>query len=436
MTGSFTAARKWAAHSLPRLIVFAIGLHFLFSAMMAAEMTHLKRRTDWHTLLDEYRELREGPRDSLKHLPRIRPSPNNDRKRDQYQALHRDVDDNEKTKQEEQLVTADDNMTELFDELYVEHVFDISQQIQRTLPGAIRVMSCRWMSSSHEINSENCDYHQRRGHNLPDSTKRIVVFNPLEQERILCDGSRIGPASIRILGENDLSCSEPPRLFANVPTVEAKQEMEPIVLQFQSSGHATMPQFPCDVPCISSGRPHVVTRRYVKNTPFIIQFSMEGPQYYNELNINPKAHRIHHYYSTTNFRSEIPLPYFSFDEYGDAIRGTAVKYDEAIKGAVFLATNCDSRNSRERLVQSLLSNNVNVHSVGACLHNAEPPDGLTGKDAIMGKYLFSLAFENQVSMVSAVGCQSSIPCRLTLPHPPSKIKSAKTITSRRSYGGH
>ena len=73
---------------------------------------------------------------------------------------------------------------------------------------------------------------------------------------------------------------------------------------------------------------------------------MEGPQYYSSLRYNPTAHKHNQFFSTTSFESEIPLPYFSFEEYGDRIKGPAVNYTEAIKGAVFLARNCNSRNGR------------------------------------------------------------------------------------------
>jgi Glycosyltransferase family 10 (fucosyltransferase) C-term len=414
--GSVTAARKWAANSLPRLIIFAVGLHFLFSAMLAAQLTkyrHRRHRPDWRTFAEEYLQ---PPPQPLKQLPRIRPSPNkNYTKEFEYQILYGADEDNDKqTKQEEKQLPGYDLGKEEFDELYKEHLVNISQQLQLTLPGAFQVISCRWRHNSHDIYTESCDYHQqKRAQNPLKGTGMIVLFNPLEQERILCDGSRIAPASIRVLGQSDLSCSGPPRLFHTVPTVEAKLEMEPIELRFRNRHN--LPNVPCDVPCMSDGGPGVVTRRFVKNTPFTIEFSMEGPHYYNELLINPKAHRVHKYYSTTSFQSEIPLPYFSFEEYGDKIRGTAVKYDGAIKGAVFLARNCDSRNNREELVRSLLFNNFTVHSVGECLHNAEPPDGLTDKNEIMSKYLFSLAFENQVSMLPVVGCLSGIQCPLTLP---------------------
>ena len=122
--------------------------------------------------------------------------------------------------------------------------------------------------------------------------------------------------------------------------------MPPIDLRFRGGQKGILPRYPCDVPCTSDQPMGVINRRLVKGTPFSIDFSMEGPQYYQSLRVNPVAHRFNRFYSTTSFQSEIPLPYFSFDEYGDKLQAPAVKYSEAIKGAVFLARNCNSRNNR------------------------------------------------------------------------------------------
>jgi|SaaInl74LU_5_DNA_1037368.scaffolds.fasta_scaffold04094_2 hypothetical protein len=81
------------------------------------------------------------------------------------------------------------------------------------------------------------------------------------------------------------------------------------------------------------------------------------------------------------------------------VQSTAVNYSTAIKGASFLAKNCNSKNDRERVVEQLINTPFRVDSLSKCLHNAEPPKGVimknTPKSEIMQKYLFHLAFENQ-----------------------------------------
>jgi hypothetical protein len=122
---------------------------------------------------------------------------------------------------------------------------------------------------------------------------------------------------------------------------------------------------------------------------------MEGPQYYAQLNIRKDAWKQLQFYSTTSYQSEVPLPYYSAAEY--SIRGQAVEYDKAIKGASFLARNCASRNKRETIVSDLQNSAFRVDSLSSCLHNADPPSGvnLRNKVEVMKHYLFYLAFENQ-----------------------------------------
>jgi hypothetical protein len=81
------------------------------------------------------------------------------------------------------------------------------------------------------------------------------------------------------------------------------------------------------------------------------------------------------------------------------VQSTAVNYSTAIKGASFLAKNCNSKNNRERVVEQLINTSFRVDSLSICLNNAEPPEGVimasTPKSEVMQKYLFHLAFENQ-----------------------------------------
>ncbi|CAB9517149.1 Glycoprotein 3-alpha-L-fucosyltransferase A [Seminavis robusta] len=391
-------ARRCAATSLPRIILFAIFLHVFFTALLVArlgDMNDLRNRP--------YIPYREKDPERVE-IPRIkarghRRAYNNNQQESvpsSSSALRKTA-----TLSHEQgdpsLSTFNDPLLTEVDDLYVEHLQNISQHIQHKLNGATKVMSCRWRNNPNDLYAkQDCHYHMtQQQQRFQGHRGRVVLFNPLEQERVLCDGSRIAPASIRVIGRHDLNCSDPPRLYPIVPTMEAMADMEPMEVRFRPVGRAQMKQFPCDVPCISDDNPGVVMTRFVRTTPFAVEFSMEGPQYYQQLRINPKAHRYHKYYSTTSLKSEVPLPYFSWKEYGNSIQGTSVQYDQAIKGAVFLARNCNSRNNREALVKALIESEFRVDSVSSCLKNSDPPDGLTEKVDIMGRYLFALAFENQ-----------------------------------------
>jgi hypothetical protein len=134
----------------------------------------------------------------------------------------------------------------------------------------------------------------------------------------------------------------------------------------------------------------------VDGTDWSFTFSMEGPKYYASLQIDPNAYKTNRFYSTTSYESDVPLPYYSRAEYD--IQAPGLKYDGAIRGAVFLARNCASQNDRESIIRKLQQSNiVRVDSLSSCLRNADPPLGvdLSNKKSVMSKYLFYLAFENQ-----------------------------------------
>jgi hypothetical protein len=123
----------------------------------------------------------------------------------------------------------------------------------------------------------------------------------------------------------------------------------------------------------------------------------KGEEYYHEAKYNPNAYRKDRYYALTSFKSEIPMPYFSFSEY--RINNPAVDFDEVIKAASWLSNNCESKSNREELVKALQNSPLRVDSLSGCLNNAEPPPkvDLSNATAVQEKYLFYLAFENQKS---------------------------------------
>lgn len=408
-------ARKWASNSVPRLIVFAIGLHLVMSALLLTKIQGMNNGS--HANQNEEKQER-GSMKSGKEPEGLITKNNkksNTNNHDVVQMMppppftihldHQAVHTTTSRWRTLRLSTIQNAETELaFEEgdgLYVKHVIDMTEKLQEVLK-ATHVMSCRWrQAQSHSIYPENCAHHFKNGtedYQTGDNLeKRVALFNPLEQERILCDGTILKAAEIRFLppGQIDLECSEPPRLFQEVPTVHTKQEMNPIELRFRQR-LGQMKDVPCDVPCQTDGEGGVLSQRTVVGLPFSLLFSMEGPQYYNNLRIDPTAHRYNRFYSTTSFKSEVPLPYFSFEEYGDRLQaGPPVDYDAAIKGAVFIARNCQSRNNREGLVKSLIDTNFRVDSVSQCLHNAEKPGDSEKKADIQRHYLFYLAFENQ-----------------------------------------
>jgi len=263
------------------------------------------------------------------------------------------------------------------DEYQLEMIQKIEQQLQ--------IRSCRKRASDDKYSADgSCP--------LATNSGSVRYYNPHEKPRYLC-GKRIGPKSSI---EMTIPCGEPARMFRTAPDAKGTG-MPPIVTRFaDKEKKRPVKDFKdCDIPCQEVGTPSLLVERTIDDTPWTITFSMEGPEYYANLNIAPNAWRKNQFYSTTSYRSEIPLPYFSWVEY--KIQQPAVQFDEAIKGAVFMARNCHSRNNREARVKELQKSSLRVDSVSTCLKNAVPPEGSTLKDknSVMRKYLFYLAFENQ-----------------------------------------
>ena len=270
----------------------------------------------------------------------------------------------------------------LLDEDHAERLIKLEEQLRTQQDAEFSsYRSCRWRSGNVYSSEDSC----------PTGTgAQVLFYNPLNEPRILCETTV--PAHSHIL--LDQPCWQPPRLFPVIPDVTA-QNLPPVHTCFgQCSPHGN--EFKeCDIPCRESGSPSIVDQRSIDKTDWLIEFSMEGPQYYDNLRLQKDAYKSNRFYSTTSFQSEVPLPYFSWAEY--AIQSPPLRYDDAIKGAVFLARNCNSRNGREKIVKELQSTSLRVDSLSGCLHNAEPPDGVNihDKNSVMQHYLFYLAFENQ-----------------------------------------
>ncbi|GAX17170.1 galactoside 3-L-fucosyltransferase 11 [Fistulifera solaris] len=257
----------------------------------------------------------------------------------------------------------------------------------KTLEKTLNAKSCQ------RRNDKKDDFALNENFCSGSSATNFVYHNSLPFERILC-GQIIPPNSH--ITTNQI-CNSPARLFEEIPQITGN--MKPVHLFFRVSSQNRAKPFPCDIPCHSVEGGGVVQTRYVtpidNSEAWKITFSMEGPMYYRQLAIQDGEYKKHHYYSTTSYESEVPLPYFSWAEY-DIHSPSPVDFDTAIKGASFMAKNCASRNKREALVQEL-SQHFRVDALSLCLHNAEPPPGANLRDKVqtMRFYLFHLAFENQ-----------------------------------------
>lgn len=234
----------------------------------------------------------------------------------------------------------------------------------------------------------------------------VVLYNPLDIERHWC-GKKIGPNSAELIQlEANADCNHSTtRLFdfmPGLPPIAADDGIPPIILELHRHPRAQsklakksrMNQRKCDVPCFVEEGGSYIKIFNVAGTSWEITYSMEGTQYHEKLRIDPDGHKEDKYWATTSFKSEVPLPYFSWKGYD--MKSPPVAFENAIKGATFIANNCDSLNNREKIVTEL-QKYFRVDSLSGCLHNAEPPMGLGMRDKkrVMREYLFHLAFENQ-----------------------------------------
>lgn len=155
----------------------------------------------------------------------------------------------------------------------------------------------------------------------------------------------------------------------------------------------------CDVPCYVKHRQGILGDLHVSNSyssnpddAAVFKYTMESTKYYPSFLRKSERHLG---LATTSFKSDIPLPYFSFAEY--EIQSKEVDFDSAIKGASFAARNCHSNSGREKIIKELM-HHFRVDSLSQCLNNKEWPKDVkrSDKNAMMRKYLFHLAFENSV----------------------------------------
>jgi Glycosyltransferase family 10 (fucosyltransferase) C-term len=264
----------------------------------------------------------------------------------------------------------------------------------------VHVKACRWYRRNTQgkirvLPDDDCDR----------PNQEFFVYNPLDHDRFICGGSTIVPAK-GFLRINNVDCNigmTKSRLFAITPRLVHAKQMPPVEIGIvayegrpipDSMRNSMTPEdFPCDVPCRKMLPSVLVADFAIGGTSWVLRYSMESAIYYPEVQIDKETHHYNFYYATTSFDSEIPLPYFSWDEYN--IQAPPVNYDTVIKGASFIATNCDSTNQREDVVTDLMQL-LRVDALGKCLHNADPPPGSSIDDtqSMKQKYLFHLAFEN------------------------------------------
>lgn len=252
-----------------------------------------------------------------------------------------------------------------------------------------------------------------RGHAAAAAASSMVLLrNTLPFHRHFCGKTIWGSGGVVEVTSDEMSrcLASNSYVYSAAPPSLSGEGMPPIELFWnfetpgQNHGYADdqmsattfeTEDFKCSIPCRKLGEFAILSIVSVKDTNWEILSTMEGERYYGQARVNRKSYLHDQFYATTSFQSEIPLPYFSWAEYD--IQHSAVDFDKAIKGASFIANNCDSDNRREEVVLGLLNTRLRIDSLSGCHHNTEPPFGMTmeNKTAVLQQYLFYLAFENQ-----------------------------------------
>jgi len=237
--------------------------------------------------------------------------------------------------------------------------------------------------------------------------RKVLLRNLLPEDRFWC-GKRIsGNGGTLELSELPEGCKDedqwgslpyvysqkPPKIPNDNATSDDLADIQAVEVLWNGDVQPTesLNSFPCFIPCKTSHlNVGILNEINIRNTNWKILHTMESPKYYPRFGIRSDAYRENIFYATTSYRSEIPLPYFSWAEW--KIQNPLVDFEKAIKGATFLAGNCNSLNDREGLVQDLMTR-MRVDSF-RCLNNVAEPVNLSNKTALLEKYLFYFAFEN------------------------------------------
>jgi hypothetical protein len=271
---------------------------------------------------------------------------------------------------------------------------------------------------------DSTDFHPTKGHKileppksptkdvgkisfLPANHKGISISNSWSQTRYVCGKSILPNETNVIVYSKD--CPEDMafgRVFPHEPTVLG-EGMETLIVRFRDDHKKhQLENVTCNIPCAvwRSGNPTISNPASIDGTPFrFVAYSMEGSGIYKSLQIKPLDHNHHRYYATTSFQSDVPLSYYTETLWN--IQFPPPAFGSTIKGASFLARNCNSVSNRENLFTELAkyastsTPPFRVESLSSCLRNALPPTGidLNNKTKVMRSYLFHFAFENQLT---------------------------------------
>jgi hypothetical protein len=246
-------------------------------------------------------------------------------------------------------------------------------------------------------NIKSCQYVENRKlltrAKCRDIDTTLMVYNSAPFARTWC-GVELDPNSIKRMEE---PCTEPVRtLPVDVVPVDGV-EMPAIIISSHRQG-AEDPDFvPCDIPCQAEANMQG-NQRYIIGTDWKITQTWDDPFSNPEARVERTAFRNEEYYSTTSFKSSVPLSFYSFDKY-DLRRTKAVDYDTAENKASYLIDkDCHSTGSRRHKWFASMKAHFPVAALGGCHHDTKLQSGeslSTQEDRInvLRKYRFNMAFD-------------------------------------------
>jgi hypothetical protein len=257
---------------------------------------------------------------------------------------------------------------------------DSHDKVVAQLPG-VQIRSCQYKSDDHSVL-----FHAT----CRQEDTKLVAYNSAHFERTWC-GVTIPPGKAVHI---DKYCTDSVKLFAKeYPPVDG-QGMPPIQVTATPEGSTNLKDVTCDIPCQHEDDMEGV-ERYIQGTEWKVIQTMNDPTKDGIARVERTAFRQDVYYSTTSFKSSVPLSFFTFDEYN--IFAPAVDFDKVDASGSYLVEDQCVGLKRNRWA-SAVEEQFPLKSYGKCAHNTDVPGGkqLLKKEVrmeLLAKHRFNLAFE-------------------------------------------
>ena len=247
------------------------------------------------------------------------------------------------------------------------------------------IRSCQYKSDDHSIL-----FHQA----CRKKDTKLVAYNSAHFERTWCGVSIPQGMAVEIPEH----CDEPVKLFAkNHPPIDG-QGMPPIVVTSTAAvtSSTALKEVSCDVPCRFEEKPSG-DKRYIAGTEWKIIHTMNDPSKQDDAKVERTAFRQDVYYSTTSFKSSVPLSFFSFDEHD--VFAPAVDFDKVDASGSYLVNSvCAPHATKRNRWAGAVEEQFPVKNYGSCAHNTDLPKGksLDKKEdrmELLRNHRFNLALE-------------------------------------------